>query len=412
MELFPMKSLFSSRATLVSMLTIAALVLSACGGESPQSPDKAAPKQAATKPGDKQADGKSTSEHGDDGGIKLTADEIKIAGIVIEPIEDKEVADHIVVTATILANQDRLARVSPRIAGRLAKVNANLGDKVAAGQTLATLDSIEMGEARSAYQQASSEAAVAKANFDRAEKLQGEQIISQKDFSRARADYEKGRAHLRAAADKLEMLGVPTTMAATASGLSIFPLTAPFAGTVIEKKAVVGELATPDKTLFTVADLSTLWIEANLFEKDLAQLKVGSDAVLTVNAYPAETFKGRLTYIGGVLDKETRTIRGRIEVRNADGRLKPEMFATAAIATGGAVKALTLPDGAMVLVSEQPTVFIQEGEHFEPRPIEVGEKLRGRMVVKSGLKPGERVVIAGAYALKARLLKSQIGDSH
>lgn len=407
-----MKSFFSSRATLAGMLAAAALFLSACGGEPSKNPDKAAPKQAATKPGDKRADGKPAGEHGDDGGLKLTADEIKTAGIVVEAIEDKEVANQIVVTATILANQDRLARVSPRIAGRLARVNANLGDKVAAGQTLATLDSIEMGEARSAYQQASSEASVAKANFDRAEKLQGEQIISQKEFSRARADYEKARAHLRAAADKLEMLGVSTATVATANGLSIFPLTAPFAGTVIEKKAVVGELATPDKALYTVADLSTLWIEANLFEKDLAQLKVGSDAVVTVNAYPTETFKGRLTYIGGVLDKDTRTIRGRIEVRNADGRLKPEMFATAAIATGGAVKALTLPDGAMVLVSEQPTVFVQEGEHFEPRPIDVGEKLRGRMVVKSGLKPGERVVTAGAYALKARLLKSQIGDSH
>lgn len=406
-----MKSAFSIRATLVSLLAAAALFLTACGGESSKGADKADPKQAAAKPGDKQADGKTAGQHGDDGGLKLTADEIKTAGIVIESVEDKELANHLVVTATILANQDRLARVSPRIAGRLAKVTANLGDKVAAGQTLATLDSIEMGEARSAYQQASSEAAVAKANFDRAEKLQGEQIISQKDFLRVRADYEKARAHMRAAADKLEMLGVSTTIAST-NGLSVFPLTAPFAGTVIEKKAVVGELATPDKALFTVADLSTLWIEANLFEKDLAQLKVGSDAVVTVNAYPTETFKGRLTYIGGVLDKETRTIRGRIEVRNADGRLKPEMFATAAIATGGAVKALTLPDGAMVLVSEQPTVFIQDGEHFESRPIEVGEKLRGRMVVKSGLKPGERVVTAGAYALKARLLKSQIGDSH
>ncbi len=395
-----MKSLLSSRAALASLLAAVALVLSACGGgESSKTADKAAPKQAA-------------GAHGDDGGLKLSADEIKTAGIVVEPIEDKEVVNHIVVTATILANQDRLARVSPRIAGRLAKVTVNLGDKVAAGQTLATLDSIEMGEARSAYQQASSEAAVAKANFDRAEKLQGEQIISQKDFLRVRADYEKARAHLRAAADKLEMLGVSATTAATTNGLSVFPLTAPFAGTVIEKKAVVGELATPDKALFTVADLSTLWIEANLFEKDLAQLKVGSDAVVTASAYPSDTFKGRLTYIGGVLDKETRTIRGRIEVRNADGRLKPEMFATAAIATGGAIKALTLPDGAMVLISEQPTVFVQEGEHFEPRPIEVGEKLRGRIVVKSGLKPGERVVTAGAYALKARLLKSQIGDSH
>ena len=151
---------------------------------------------------------------------------------------------------------------------------------------------------------------------------------------------------------------MPTTIGTTTNGLSVFPLTAPFAGTVIEK-AVVGELATPDKALFTVADLSTLWIEANLFEKDLAQLKVGSDAVVTVNAYPP-THSGTAHLYRWRTGQETRTIRGRIEVRNIDGRLKPKMFATAAIATGSAVKALSLPDGAMVLVSSSPPCLFRK----------------------------------------------------
>jgi cobalt-zinc-cadmium efflux system membrane fusion protein len=119
-----------------------------------------------------------------------------------------------------------------------------------------------------------------------------------------------------------------------------------------------------------------------------------------------------------VVDKETRTVQARVEVANPGGRLKPEMFATAAIATNGIggkdskVKALILPEGAVVLMQGQPTVFIEEHGGFEPRVVELGEKLRGRVVVKNGLKAGERVVTAGTYALKARLLKSQIGDSH
>lgn len=401
-----MNAVFSKKRVAVGLMISVLTMLAACTGESTKSADKPNKPKVEAKAGETPG-----AEHTEEGGLKLSDEEIKLAGIVVEPLEEKEVTNQLMVTATIQANQDRLAKIAPRIAGRIASVTANLGDRVGSGQTLANLDSIEMGEARSAYLQATSDASVAKANFDRAEKLQAEQIISQKDFLRARADHEKARANARAAGEKLQMLGVAPANA-NASGLSIFPLTAPFAGTVIDKKAVVGELATPDKTLFTIADLSTVWIEANLFEKDLTRLKQGSDAQVTVSAYPGESFKGKLTYIGNTIDKDSRTLRGRIEVRNTDGRLKPEMFATAAITTGGAVKALSLPDAAIVLINEQPTVFIQEDKHFEPRPIEIGEKLRGRVIVKSGLKADDQVVMAGAYALKARLLKSQIGDSH
>ncbi|MFZ5474227.1 MAG: efflux RND transporter periplasmic adaptor subunit, partial [Pseudomonadota bacterium] len=163
---------------------------------------------------------------------------------------------------------------------------------------------------------------------------------------------------------------------------------------------------------------SRLWIEANLFEKDLGRVKVGADAVVTVAAYPDEAFRGKLTYIAAVVDKETRTVQARVEVANPDGRLKPEMFATAAIATNGTrgkeakVKALVLPEEAVVLMQGQPTVFIEEHGGFEPRAVELGEKLRGRVVVKNGLAAGDKVVTAGTYALKARVMKSQLGEGH
>jgi len=212
---------------------------------------------------------------------------------------------------------------------------------------------------------------------------------------------------LRAAADRLRMMGVnPENL----SG-SVFPLTAPFAGTIIEKKAVLGELAPPDQSLFTVADLSTLWIEADLFEKDLAKIRPGMQASVTVSAYPGEGFKGRLTYISSVVDKDSRTVKARVEVPNLDGRLKPEMFATAAIQTGSGAKALLLPEDAVLLVQGQPTVFVAENGGFVPRAVEVGERIQGRIVIRSGVAAGESVVTSGAYALKARLLKSQIGDA-
>jgi cobalt-zinc-cadmium efflux system membrane fusion protein len=404
-------------------IALAPLTLAGCGKPEPtptataQAAAKpgAAADKAVAKAGEKQGE-HSEAGHGDADQLKLTAEAIEAAGIKTEEIAEAEIVDQLIVTATIRPNQDRITHVSPRVSGRIVKVQAKLGDPVKAGQTLAVLDSLEVGEAHSAYLQTKTQVAVAKADFERAEKLHGDQIIAQKDHLRAHAEFEKAKASFAAASDKLRMLGVNAAPADDGRAVSTFPLSTPFAGTVIEKHAILGELAQPDKSIFTVADLSRLWIEANLFEKDLGRVKTGADAVVTVDAYPGEAFQGKLTYIAAVVDKESRTVQARVEVANPGGRLKPEMFATAAIRTtgtkGGAGKALLLPQEAVVLMQGQPTVFVAEGDGFEPRPVELGDKLRGKVVIKSGIKSGEKVVTAGTYALKARLLKSQIGDSH
>lgn len=337
--------------------------------------------------------------------LVLSAEEVERAAIKVEKLELQAQAVQVVVTATIQANQDRLAHVAPRMAGRIIKVSANLGDKVKLGQALAVLDSIELGDARSSYLQAVSESEVAQAGFERARRLNADNIIPEKDFLRTRAEYEKARAALRAAGDKLRMMGVvPEKLQGSA-----FPLTAPIAGIIIEKKAVLGELAQPDSSLFTVADLSKLWIESDLFDKDIGKIKLGAKADVTVSAYPGVVFKGRLTYISSMMNKETRTIKARVEVPNLDGRLKPEMFASVAINTEGAgAKVFIVPVDAVLLLQGIPTVFVAEKGGFEPRAVEVGERAQGYIVLKSGVATGDSVVVSGAYALKARLLKSQI----
>lgn len=395
-------------ASLLLAGSLSAIVLAGCGDK--QATEKDAKQSEQTEPASKGAATplqEKPEEQGAEKLLALTAEEAQRAGIKIQKLELQEKTEQITVTATIQANQDKLAHVAPRVPGRIVKVSANLGDKVKPGQTLALLDSIELGEARSTYLQAASEAEVAQANFARAQRLNADSIIPEKDYLRARAEHEKARAALRAAADRLRMMGVnPGNLTG-----STFPLTTPFAGTVIEKNAVLGELATPDQSLFTVADLSTLWIESDLFEKDLGKVKVGAQASVAVAAYPGEVFKGKLTYISSVMNKETRTAKARVEVPNPDGRLKPEMFATAAINTGSSTKALLLPEDAVLLVQGQPTVFVAEKGGFESRAVQVGDRTQGRVVIKSGVEAGEAVVVSGAYALKARLLKSQIGDA-
>ncbi len=404
---------FQSHSTCALILSM--LLLAGCGKD--EQPKKEEPAKAASAHAPKEtakgaASASEGAAHSEEQGLKLSAEEIQAAGIKTAPLQEQEVNEQITVTATIQANQDKLARVAPRVPGRVTQVMAHLGDKVKQGQPLALVDSIEVGEAQSAYAQAASEHALAKASMERAEKLYADQIIPQKDYLRVRADFEKAKAVLRAADDKRQMLGIAGRKESASAGASVFPVSAPFAGTIIEKKAVLGELAQSDKALFSVADLSNVWIEANLYEKDVGKMRVGAPALVTLAAYPGETFKGKVTYISSVMDKESRTVKARVDVPNADGRLKLEMFATAAIATTAAAKALLLPEEAVVLVQGQSTAFIHDADGFEPRAVDLGEKLHGQVVLKSGIKPGETVVTKGAYALKAKMLKSQIGDAH
>lgn len=391
----------SAYALLLSILLLAGCSKSDISAEENRS--AGAPIQASVK-NEKPA----ATEHAEGNGLKMSSEEMATAGIKVAPLQEQTINEQIIVTATIQANQDKLARVAPRVPGRIIKVMANLGDKVKQGQPLAMIDSIEAGEAQSAYAQAASEHALAKANLERAEKLYADQIIPQKSYLLAHAEFDKANAVLRAAADKRHALGIAGSKGSPSAGSSSFAVSAPFSGTVIEKNAVLGELAQSDKPLFSVADLSNVWIETNLYEKDLGKIMIGAPAVITIAAYPDETFKGKVTYISSVMDRESRTIKARVEVPNTDGRLKLQMFATAAIATAAEQKALLLPEEAVVLIQGQPTVFIQDADGFESRAVNVGEKLRDRLVLKAGIKPGEKVVTSGAYALKARMLKSQI----
>lgn len=248
----PINSLRSTAALLAT-----ALALAACGKSE-------SPKETAARPG-AAAPHRATAEghEADIGALQLNAEESKAAGVRISMVSEGAVTEDVVLTATIQANQDKLARIAPRVSGRIVKVRARLGEQVRSGQALADIDSIEVGEAQAAYAQAFSDEGVSHAAFQRADKLNADQVIAQKDYLRAKSDWEKAKAALGAAAVRRNMLGLGPHSGNT----SVFSVSAPFAGAIIDKVAVVGELAQPDKPLFTVADLSEVWIQANLLDR-------------------------------------------------------------------------------------------------------------------------------------------------
>lgn len=383
------------RSAALAALCALALLFAACG----------------KRDGAHEAQAKEEKGHADEHLVKLSDEEAARAGLKTQTVEEQALADTITLTATVAPNRERIAHVLPRLPGRIVSVAAKLGDSVKQGQPLARLESMEVGEAQAAHAQALAEANVAKAAFERAERLHAEQIIPGKEYERARGEYEKTRAHVRAAAGKLRMLGIDPGAEAGAA-IAVFPVQAPLAGTVIERKAVLGELAKPDQPLFTIADLSTVWLEANVPENDLGRVRVGARARARVAAYPDQVFEGKVNHLAGALDKETRTAKAIVQLDNARRLLRPEMFASMAIDSGGARRVLAVPESAVTLVQGLPTVFVEEAAGFEPRPVELGERAGGMVVVKRGIAPGDSVVHEGVYALKARLLKSQIGEGH
>lgn len=359
----------------------------------------------------KEAAAEGKEGHSEAQELTLTSEEAARAGIKVEPLNPQKQSSSIVVTATIQADQDRIARVSPRTEGRIIAAPVRLGDRVRAGQVLASLDSVAVGEAHASLMQAQSELRIAEADLKRAEALVADEIIPRKDFLRAQSERDKAAASLRAATDRLRLLG--GNPGAGGRATSSFPVTAPFAGAVIEKKATLGDLASPNESMFTVADLSRVWIVADLPEAAVSQVRIGAQARVSVPSYPDELFGGRVSYIGAALNKETRTVAARIELSNADGRLKPDMFATATIeVTGDTREVMSVPDAAVVLMQGQPTVFVFEQGAYVARPVQTGERNSGRTALTGGVRAGEQVVTAGAYELKARKQKSQLGHGH
>ncbi|MXS85540.1 efflux RND transporter periplasmic adaptor subunit [Nitrosomonas sp. HPC101] len=225
----------------------------------------------------------------------------------------------------------------------------------------------------------------------------------------AKADAERAHAALEAATSKLRLFHVSPANAGERAKDPIYPLVAPFFGTIIEQKAVRGELAQLDQSLFTLADLRTVWVEADVFEKDLSAIAIGMPARITVAAYPGKKFEGTVQYLGDIMDITTRTIKARIAVDNPERKLKAGMFATVMLNTRSATEALIVPEQAVSIIQGQSAVFIEDGQGFDVRIVETEAVDEGKVRIKMGLSAGERIAVSGIYELKARLLKSQIG---
>jgi cobalt-zinc-cadmium efflux system membrane fusion protein len=188
-------------------------------------------------------------------------------------------------------------------------------------------------------------------------------------------------------------------------------LKSPFSGVVTKAQASPGDVVEAGQDIFTVADLSRVWVQADVYEKDLGRVRVGQSALITVDTYPNETFEGKVAYISDVLDPQTRTARVRCELANPDLRLKTDMFANIELPTKLSKQAIAVPAGALQEVEGKNVVFIRHSQtQFEKREVEKGVTVKGLTEIVNGVKQGEPVVTQGAFHLKSILAGGELGE--
>jgi cobalt-zinc-cadmium efflux system membrane fusion protein len=329
-------------------------------------------------------------------------------------------------TGTLSVNEDRTWHVSSYLLGRVVEVDARVGDVVRAGEVLARMHSHDVHDTRAAYQQAvaslneaEAQQTLAQKALTRAQNLFRLQAISQGQLDQANADVAKAAAMVQSSAASVQretthltdVLRVPVDADPKDERAELVPIESPSRGVVLERLVSAGTVVNPGSPVFTISDVSSLWLIAAVNESDVSRVRVGQKVDISVRAFPQRVFAGTTTWLGESLDPTTRTLQVRVLVPNPDGALKPEMFVTARFASATFRPAIVIPEGALQDLNGQSVVFVQTAaETFRPRVVMTGVSQGGQVEITQGLQEGERVVIKGAYGLKSEMLKSSLSE--
>lgn len=418
----------------VVFLAIAGLIIAAVWMRNGQ--------QAGTAAGTAMTEHSEMSEtgekHGEDGEhaeasiITLGEKEQEEAGLEVETAQLRAVSRTFQITGIVGPNQTRQAHIRPLSRGRIERVYVRAGDRVRAGQPLVAYDNIELGElmnelvsAKATLEKANAEAEVSKRSVERAQRLTELGAVTKAEYERRDAEYKSAlasiniqKAQVAMVEQKMRRFGITDAeidkLDLRSAGQHDLPhtiLRAPFNGIVMQSEAAGGEAVDTERELFTIADISTVWVQGDVYEKDIAAIRQGQQVTVVVNAYPGETFTGRITYLSDVLEPQSRTAKVRCEVANPRGLLKLEMFATIQIPTGVKRDTLMIPEAAVQQVDNESVVFVKIDEkRFEKREVVLGAQSDGRVEVREGLKEGEKVVTVGAFMLKSHLKKEEFGE--
>ena len=340
--------------------------------------------------------------------VSLNGDAVERAGIVVAPVASGGSATGMRLPGLVEPNAYRQVAVTPLVAGRVTRVSAELGARVRRGEALAEIYSPELAEAQTKYVSARAMLDAHERELQRTQKLVEIGAASRQELERTHAEHAAQTAAVQSARSQLELLGVPAStidsLGADKSVNATTSVPAPIDGVVTERTANVGLNVDPAMPLFTVVDLSTVWITAEVYEKDFSRVRVGSDATIATAAFPGLSLSGRVSYIDPQVNAETRTAKIRIEVPNPRGELRLGMYTDVIVSGAPGASVPVVPRSAVQNIGDRTVVYLanpKEPRTFTEREVRLGQPSGEGVEVVSGLQPGDVVVTEGSFFVRA-----------
>jgi membrane fusion protein, heavy metal efflux system len=350
--------------------------------------------------------------------VKLSRGSISEIGLETQIISKKSFTKYMSIPAKVLVNQDNEAIVGSLVQGRVCKVFVKTGDPVKAGQVLMLLEGLEIGQIKAGFLSAKANLDYQKSSYERQKRLLEENVGAQKNLLETQNDYEKARAEYNAEKSRINAIGLTDSevvdrksIGSDEHGSGALPVKSPINGLVVERNVVIGQLIEATTTAFKIINLNSVWIDGQIYEKDMGKIKNLAAADFIASSYPGELFQGKVTHIGQVIDEKTRTITIRAEFSNASGRLKPQMFGELKIHSENTSVAILVPAEAIFKIDNADYVFIQKQDTtFEKIAITICSAQNEMVEIAKGLKDGDKIVVKGAFYLKSELLKASLGE--
>jgi len=402
-----------TRGFAVALVLVASVVVGCRGGGSSAQPE------GATGSAEHKPEGAAEAEHHDEGSVvELSPEAMERAGIRIQEVRASQSEHVLLAPAELQPNADRIARVGPRVTGRIANVIVSLGANVRAGQALATIRSPEAAEAVAALQSARATEKLARQSLARERELFEKRVAAQREVLEAEAALASAEAAVRSTEARLAAMGFAAGAQAT-GGDTVVTVTSPIAGTVIERTVAVDAPVGPDSVLFTIADLTTLWLTVRVPETSASAIRPGQAVSVSVGALPDRPVEGRIDYVAPLVSTETRTVDVRVQVPNRTRDLRPGMSASARFdlperaASPGARSQVLVPRTAVQELNQATVVFVPAGDRqFKAQPVTLGSSYGNDVEIVSGVSVGDRIVVQGAFTLKAQAVRGAAAHPH
>jgi cobalt-zinc-cadmium efflux system membrane fusion protein len=394
---------YHGRSSLVAI--VAVLVIGVVLGAMILSKNRSSAQQDDAAPADKNASAQPVKSTPNE--VPIDDAQAKAAGITIESVAPARITSVLQFPGEVQLNDDRTVHVVPRVPGVAETVAVATGQMVHKGQLLVVFSSQQISEQRSALQSAERHLEHVQMVFKREKRLWEQRVSAEQDYLEAQHAVEEAEIRRDNAMQKLRALGVNMS----AKALNRFELFAPYDGVIVERNLSIGEAVKEDTPIFTIADLSTVWVEVYIPAKDLPLMRVGDKVKVRATAFDAETI-GTIAFIGALVGEQTRMAKARIVVANSKGLWRPGLFVNVEVKAGDALIPVTVKNGALQSLGTQQVIFVRDGKRFVPRPVTTGRTDGKYIEITSELAPGTPYAAANSYVIKSELAKQASEDGN